>query len=64
MGTRPHLLIWECKTARLDPECLLSFGPSLHRWFRAFKTATLASQSLVSMRPSPHFWLLHAKQRL
>ena len=33
MGPRLRLMICECKTSCLDPEWLLSTGPSLHLWF-------------------------------
>ena len=44
MGLRLRLLIWECTTACLDLESLLSICPSLYLWFCVFKTATLASE--------------------
>ena len=72
MCPRFRLLIFECKTACLDPEWRLFIGPILHLmhskqrrlfigpilhlWFYAFKTATLASELLVSMGPSLHLW--------
>ena len=41
MGPRPHLWLFEFKTATLAPELQVSIGPSPHLWYCAFTTATL-----------------------
>ena len=54
-------MVFECQTASLGPELLVSNGPRPHLLFFVFKAVSLAPEFQVSIGPSPHLWFLQAK---
>ena len=53
-GSLPSSAVFECQTATLGPELLVSMGPRPHLLFFGFKAASLAPEFQVSIGPSPH----------
>ena len=53
-GSLPSSAVFECQTATLGPELLVSMGARPHLLFFVFKAASLAPEFQVSIGPSPH----------
>ena len=63
MGLRHNLSFCACKTTCLDPELLVSMGPSPHLWFLHVKQRILEQNYKSLGVPDLTNRFVHAKQR-